>query len=1297
MKGRFVGIGVGKYAAVPELQHAVDDVRSLRALLKDYDGEPLVDPTEQEVREHLKGLTMQPQDGGSLIALWSGHAMPHASKLRLLAKDSRGKSDGILLDDFAAACAESGANQLLIIIDGCFAGTQLDEAMRIVAELKAETPEDQHWIGFLVSCSAVETARDGLFGAKLRTLVSEGPRTDDDLPRWADHIEMVDGGSLGIALLRGWDSDVQRPRFLQDGVPASMLANPRHPKNTPQRVVQRLLMAARGGDSADERSWFTGRKDEVDKVVGWVKSGVAGLRVVTGSPGTGKSAIVGRVVSLANGIEREHLIESGTEIRHADPGLGSVHAHVHAQTMDANRLADLISKQLVAQGRVQSPTGPRRDAAELVGAIQKTEGLVIVVDGLDEARGESFTIATTLLTKLAPHCTVIVATREVQRAAGGAPLLTELAPIETLDLDDYDSTDDVHDYVLARLGDEKAAAQLATEPFYTAWLITNQPRDGLDPRLSLTAALEKELNRVPAARPLLSALTLSFGSGFPEPEWIAAASALCGEPLTSDDVAQVLAELGSHVVQDREEGAEVYKLAHQSFADHLRPPFAPSREQVFAPESAIVAAALIDRYTKLIENGIAADAAGYLWKYAWRHCGHAGPDGLVGLRKLAGENPKLVPDIALAATTTANELTHWGRPVEAVSPLEEAADNFRDLVPVARMYLGDLAYVLNRLGQRYRDAGKVQQAIAPAEEAVIRYRELVAKTPTTAETVTHKRLAQRVGRSHSSENVTYVPHLSVSLVDLSDLYAQAGRREALDTAEAAVALMRPHGDEPVHRPPLAKALRCLAARCHEMGRYDDAMRHSREAVALYQRLAESNPAFLSDEASALLSLGRDYVALRRQADAEATAEKAAQLGQRLEEDGAYRPNLAEALLSVSALYAVIGRCDDARAAAERAARLAEGLPTHGAAVLNLAKRYRDANRAEEAMATAQHAIETFLATDGRQQDLVAALSTLDTVCATLGRPDVVDETWHRVIARSAKPDAATLLMLRAASATPGDREAVGWLRSALVLAGTSRLLIGDLHDLARRHFDAAENWPWPNLPGWLTVDRALLRIARDWVHTPTYLTERDHLTQHPELLEATADVAIAEALLGVSINEAQNLQQRRITAQEEGITEAYRRVLLTSVADEFLDATSERRRELLGERRDDLLTAEAMEVVHGNRSAHALLTIAKNSPDVLDQTFEALDHPVRIPELLYDLAVANAGALRDVTLALGTHPDVPLYRAVERMLTGDQAAARTFVRGCRQPLLWIIELTRLVPVHPELLTLIRIVAEEASS
>ncbi|WP_086667189.1 AAA family ATPase [Lentzea kentuckyensis] len=1297
VRGRFVGIGIGSYERVQPLQHAVSDVRELRALLKGYEGEPLVDPTEAEIRAHMQTLSDEPQDGGSLVVLWSGHAIPVTGKLRLLARDNKGKSDGIAIEDFVMWCAASGAHQLLVIVDACYSGQQLDDALGTIASMQEELlTGHMHWAGVLVSCSSVETARDGLFGGKLRNLLRAGPITDEDVWRWSDRTPLVDGGAVGTALLNAWDSDVQRPRFMQYGSPQPMLPNPLY---APHTVVKHLLLAARGGDSPDNRSWFTGRTAEVDQVVGWISSATPGLRVVTGAPGTGKSAIVGRVVSLSNQAERDLLLTCGPPFQHADPGQDSVAAAVHARAMDADRVADLISRQLVAAGLVPPPDGPRRGVAELVGVVSTlARPPVIVVDGLDEARGESFSIATSLLTKLANHAVVIVSTRQAHRAAGGAPLLTELSPVEVLDLDKCDSASCVRDYVVARLGSRvppSTVDEITRMPFLAAWMVTDQllTSSGADFELSLGAAFDRELAKVPAARPLLTALTWSYGAGFPEAEWIAVARALSGAEFGRDDITAVLTELGRHVVQDGEEGTAVFKLTHQTFADHLRPPFAPSRDAVFAPDAEKVACALIELYRQRMKAGMPPDVPGYLWKYAWRHCGHAGTRALDGLRALAMMNRMLLPDIALAATTAAGELAHWGRGDEAIEPLEEAASHFRVLVPDIRMYLADLAHVLNRLGQRFREAGRLQQAVAPAEEAVVRYRELVASTPTTAETLTHKRLAQRIAKttSHGGDNPTYATHLSGALVDLSEVYAMVGRRhEALSAARDAVAAVAAADGGA----PLARALLCLSARCCETGRRYEAMQRSKQAVDEYWRLAQTNPAFLADLVAAQVELSRDYLTLGRLAEADGVTRQAAEISGTLGRHAAFRPLLADAALSLSVAYSMVNRRDEALTTARQAAELAEGLRIHGQALHNLMRRQRDAGKPEDALATGVLTVDVCLLPEHahRLSTLAAALFTLDTICAGLDRPEVVDRTWDKVTDRFAGSHLATLLMLRAAATQAGDPAAAKWLCQALTHVGQSRQAIHDVHDIARRHYDSGP-WPWDTTPDWLTVDRTLLKTARRWVFARSYADERAILLEHPELLSTDADVAVTEALYGTSLIEAQVIQSRRATAQQQGVPLAYRPWLLASLADEFVDATPARRRELLATRREELLDKEVLRNIRDNKPVHALLMLADEDIDVVDLVLDALEDPARVTEILRALAAsASPQALTQAVTALEPHALAALYKVVARARAGDKRLA---LPAAGQRLAWIHELTYLVPANLKLLTLIRTLAEES--
>jgi hypothetical protein len=395
----------------------------------------LPDPGEVEVRDLLRNLR-ESLPGVPLVVLWSGHGRRSAvDGLRLLAKDSGpGAAAGIAASELAGWCAESGANQLLFVIDTCFAGAAVPAGEVAAKIFQGAPPEGEHvWAGVLASCLDVETARDGLFGRKLRELVEYGPRTPILRVRgWSAHSQYVRGDDMCDAMLKEWDSDVQRPDFSSRGSAWWMFPNPHWNPGGPGQVVEHLLLAARGGARQDERSWFTGRTFEVNTVVGWIRSGQPGIHVVTGPAGAGKTAIVGRVVSLSNPGERARLLSEGLTWEHDDPGERSVHAHLHARALTADRAAAVLAGQLVANW-VLPPQDEVRNAAELAGQVQRlveagAVSPVLVIDGLDEARSEAFAIAEKLLVALAPYAVIIVSTRELRRGADERSLLENLAP-----------------------------------------------------------------------------------------------------------------------------------------------------------------------------------------------------------------------------------------------------------------------------------------------------------------------------------------------------------------------------------------------------------------------------------------------------------------------------------------------------------------------------------------------------------------------------------------------------------------------------------------------------------------------------------------------------------------------------------------------------------------------------------------------------------------------------------------------------------------------------------------------------
>ena len=1077
--GRYVGVGVDEYdaATLPQLDYAVRDVQELRALLgASFTGEPLPNPDEQSVRDLLRDLKgSMGDDPKPLVVHWAGHAIPsQAVRLRLLARDSDpDKEDGLaIVGDLGSAAAQSGANQILLIVDTCYSGNAISAAAVVAAIMQTRPPDAEHlWVGVLASCLPIETARDGLLGRKLLELLKDGPKTPYMKVRWSAHNERIRGDDLCDALMKEWNSEVQRPQYEGNGDAWWMLPNPLYKQGAPEQVVEHLLLAARSGARGDERSWFTGRTAEVDRVVEWVHSGRPGMHVVSGSAGTGKSAIVGRVVSLSNPQERERLFEEERVWRHADPGERSVQAHVHARGLTADRAADLLGKELVGRGVLQAQA-ESRNANELVGEVQHAVETgapppVVIVDGLDEARGEAFTIAENLLRRLAEHAVVIVSTRELWRGEEQESLVATLTPRGAeLDLDDPEIRErgraDMRAYLVARLADvdERMDGAAVAEhfihvtpmtggsPFLLARLVadrlTESPIDTAADDLreqvsgSIGEALDADLARVEArddldvprgitapelAREVLAALTWGLGAGFPEDEWLCVARALVPDLTEDRDVlAWVLEQLGRYVVQDGENGVAVYRLAHQSLADHLRPPHRGTREQPFDPAALPVAQALLARYATLLDGGVPVHQPAYLWRYAWFHAALAGPRGLDLLRSLVQSEMALVPDVGAAASSVAGTLDRQDRKLDAVSPAEEAVTTYRALANDNPAFTGNLATALNNLGNRYSAVGRPKDALPPTEEAVTTYRTLAHDNPAFTGDLAMAlnnlgSLYSEVGRPKEGlppaeeavtiyrvlahENPAFAGNLAGALSNLGNRYSAVGRpKHAIPSAEEAIATYRAlANDNPAFTGNLAMALNNLGSFYSEVGRPKDAIPPAEEAVATYRALANDNPAFTGNLAGALSNLGNHYSDVGRPKDAIPPAEEAVATYRTLANDNpAFTGNLAGALNNLGSLYSEVGRPKDAIPPAEEAVTtyrtLANDNPAFtgdlATALNNLGNRYSEVGRPKHALPPTEEAVATYrtLANDNPAftGDLAMALNNLGNRYSEVGHP-----------------------------------------------------------------------------------------------------------------------------------------------------------------------------------------------------------------------------------------------------------------------------------------------------------------------
>ncbi len=773
---RYVGIGVGNYKHYSELSKAITDVREIGEVLKQYyfEGRLIEDPDSEKIWPELNSKIEMNSfpSGGSLIVLWSGHGENSPEgKLRLVPTD--GLPSGTpepSSETLAGFAARTGASQILLILDTCYSGRGVTPSVDIAARVIRELPPNAQkvWFGVVASTMDFARARDGIFGSHLLRLLREGPVSAENCLRWSIHSAGVRGDDFIDALFDEWDDSYQKPKRAETGHPSILLPNPNYDPNAPEQLVEHLLMAAQGRAPDEEGSFFTGRTAQLDQIASWIRERKPGVFLVTGPAGSGKSALLGRIVSLSNPEERSK-IAGRDSFEHADPGQKVVHAHVHARGITAEGLCGLIDAQLVRKGVLPKNLSGPRNRGELLGAMERRETrLLLVIDGLDESGSEASRIAKDVIRMLALECLVLVSTREIQVQEGGLSLTQTLGPVQTIDLGAEEIQEqtrrDIRAYVNKRLS--QVSEKMDPEVIFTAiqhihneqqegafllaQMITaqlrsnpvNTSRKDLERQLyrSIEAAFERELSRISlhdaderessnTAKELLTALAWGYGAGLPDDLWPIVGTALSqtGVIYQRSDVFRLLTKAGRYIVESGEAGRAVYRLSHQRILEHLHPKPDTMKKRIMEEDTASrVAVTLVRYYKEFMEQGRLPKEHPYLLHNLWLHCVDSGERGIAFFRDLVHYyKPNFfLPDLAKALNSHGIRCRVAGKSREAGTSLAEAVGIYSDLAEINSAFLPDLAASLNHLGVLYGEAGKHQDALAATERAVRIHREL---------------------------------------------------------------------------------------------------------------------------------------------------------------------------------------------------------------------------------------------------------------------------------------------------------------------------------------------------------------------------------------------------------------------------------------------------------------------------------------------------------------------------------------------------------------------------------------------
>jgi WD40 repeat protein len=567
-----------------------------------------LNPSREQMRQELRAFAKK-CDNDDLVALYhTGHADMVAGKHRLWMGDTDDPvTDTLVTSELAELMlAETPVRNLLIILDTCFAGQGGTEIL--MAGLRTAGDFFGKTLLAITSAHPREQVRAGDF-ARLFERSMDHPATAGYEPRYLSLPAIVSHINQDPQR-RAWQTVSYSTVLGTDNPP--FLPNPRHnaafhgfdmatqlqmeqDEQRRQDLEKFFNPRARGVDVPQEAGWnFVGRHAALRELSGWL----AGRRdsrsvVVTGDPGSGKSAVIGRLVILSHRDWGQAVPRQGVP-EDTIPPRDSIAVAIHAR----NRTSEEVFQALCAAAHIMAAT-----PGEFL-RVRPSKPMVAAIDAIDEAVDPDRLVTAILnpLVEGGPQTgfRLLLGTR--------AHLLDRLSEqADRIDLDDqrYADPESLRVYAEGRLravgGSPYAAADAALvrtvadavahaagRSFLVA-LITSRTLaalgylvDPADPlwRESLPGtaaqAMQQDLEarlQDDAARAcdLLRPLAYAGGNGLPwEDIWAPLASLLAGREYRDEDLIWLRRNAGSYVVEALESGRSVYRLYHAALAEYLR-------------------------------------------------------------------------------------------------------------------------------------------------------------------------------------------------------------------------------------------------------------------------------------------------------------------------------------------------------------------------------------------------------------------------------------------------------------------------------------------------------------------------------------------------------------------------------------------------------------------------------------------------------------------------------------------------------------------------------------------------------
>lgn len=613
---RLVVVAVDSYAemsALPSSTTAAQLFELLQPFGADAAGPP-ASTTASEIRQFLDAWATAKDGPASSILYWVGHGEHDGERQWLLTSSSKRpytRSHAIPADELAEAVIERWLGRVaadpegwtVVVLDCCNAEVGTTNMLNVFTRSHERRPRR---IALVRVASGASTV--GHFVGELRNALSTYTENDDTISlrglllavgdRLGDDVDAIVEVPARAALVH------ERPATVPLTVNLALLREWRDVVATLEPEQRAHFLQKAQSAQIGELAWhFSGRHHESRALANWLRSSRSGLLVVSGEPGAGKSALLGQAVVLSQAPLRDVLARAGLLPKMAPEELPPIDAFDDVIHLTGKTLGDVISRvsAMAADEQDRRPLDARSFLDRVRGAKKR---VTVLFDALDEAQ-DPVSIARDVLRPLAeiPNAKVIVGTRRSlaegpDRPEAGRHDLLEALGVEvgqTLYLAREPAA--MAEYVARRLGGHpqlapevvtEAARRIASvdQPFLFVRLLTEEllarAQAGLaidlDHMLSRNhrelfgLAMERLEMTSPLVVTLLRALAYGRGRGVPRVDrtWASVARSL--DPLVAiseSTLDEALNVASAYVTLDGELGQSVYRLAHQTFAEHF--------------------------------------------------------------------------------------------------------------------------------------------------------------------------------------------------------------------------------------------------------------------------------------------------------------------------------------------------------------------------------------------------------------------------------------------------------------------------------------------------------------------------------------------------------------------------------------------------------------------------------------------------------------------------------------------------------------------------------------------------------